>query len=57
MTQFWRLFTSDYVQDFVDSVSIPTMEELIGDYRTQFDKEYKAHQQNIIKLLQQIPTG
>ncbi len=42
MTQFWRLFTSDYVQEFVDSVSMPTSDELVETYKSQFDKGLKS---------------
>ena len=38
MTQFWRLFTSDYVQEFVDTVSMPTSDELVRTYKSQFEK-------------------
>ncbi len=38
MTQLWRLFTSDYVQDFVDSVSMPTSDEWVRTYKSQFEK-------------------
>ena len=47
MTQFWRLFTSDHVQDFVDSASIPTFDELVGIYKTSFDKEIKVHKEKM----------
>ena len=47
MTNFWRLFTSDYVQDFVDSASIPTFDEFVETYKSQFDKEVKAHKEKI----------
>ncbi|KGG14157.1 MULTISPECIES: hypothetical protein [Prochlorococcus] len=50
MNQFWRLFTSDYVQDFVDSVTIPTSYDLVESYRKQFDNEVKVHQENIASL-------
>ena len=51
MTQFWRLFTSDYLQDFLDSASIPTMDELVKAYSSQFDKEIEVHKTNIRNLL------
>ncbi|AAQ00554.1 putative protein family PM-25 [Prochlorococcus sp. SS52] len=47
MTKFWRLFTSDYVQDFVDTVSIPTGDELIESYTSHLDKELKIHKEKI----------
>ncbi len=47
MTQFWRLFTSDYVQNFVDTVSMPTSDELVETYRTQLDKGLEGHKQRI----------
>ena len=50
MTQFWRLFTSDYVQDFLDSVSIPTSEELVEAYTRQFDKELTIHKEKLKNL-------
>ena len=34
---------SDYVQEFVDSVSIPTSEEIVKAYTSQIDKELKIH--------------
>ncbi len=45
MSQFWRLFTSDYVQDFVDSVSIPTSDEVVETYTSQFQKGLDSHKQ------------
>ena len=56
MTQFWRLFASDYVQEFVDSVSMPTVDEILEMYRSPFEKELKGYRENIENLLQQIPT-
>ena len=57
MTQFWRLFTSAYVQDFVDTVSIPTSDELVGMFiGNNFDEVLKSYQQNAINLFEQIPT-
>ena len=47
MTKFWRLFTSDYVQDFVDSVSIPTSRELAEPYTSHFDREIRIHKQKL----------
>ncbi len=51
MTQFWRLFTSDYLQDFLDSVSIPTIDELVKAYSSQIDKEIQIHKTKIRNLL------
>ncbi len=47
MTNFWRLFTSDYVQDFVDSISIPTSAEVIEAYTSEMDKELKIHKERL----------
>ena len=56
MTKFWRLFTSDYVQEFLDSVSIPTVDEILGTYNSHFEKELKGYKQNIGNLIRQIST-
>ena len=56
MTQFWRLFTSDYVQEFVDSMSMPTIDDILDAYRSEFEKELKGHRQNIENLFQKIPS-
>ena len=50
MTKFWRLFTSDYLQDFIDTASIPSSEELVETYRSQFDKGIKIHKEKITSL-------
>ncbi len=47
MAKFWRLFTSDYVQNFVDSVSIPTSDELAKSYVNPFSKEVKLHKERM----------
>ncbi len=47
MTKFWRLFTSDYVQDFLDSASIPTFDELVEPYKREFDRDLKTYKENI----------
>ena len=56
MTHFWRLFASDYVQEFVDTVSMPTVDEIVESYSSQFLKELTVHRQNLGKLLEKIPT-
>ena len=56
MTQFWRLFTSDYVQDFVDSKPIPTKEEIAETYTSQFNKVLKPHAQKVKNFFQKLPT-
>ena len=56
MTQFWRLFTSDYVQDFVDSKPIPTKDEIVKTYATQFNKVLKIHKQKVSNFFQKLPT-
>ncbi len=56
MTKFWRLFASDYVQDFVDSLSMPTFDEIVEAYRDELSKELKGHRKNIENLIQGMPT-
>ena len=56
MTQFWRLFTSDYVQDFVDSKPIPTKDEVVETYTSQFNKVLKIHKQKVSNFFQKLPT-
>jgi len=56
MTQFWRLFTSDYVQDFVDSKPIPTKDEIVETYASQFNKVLKIHKQKVSNFFQKLPT-
>ena len=56
MTQFWRLFTSDYVQDFVDSNPIPTKDEIVETYTSQFNKVLKIHTQKVTNFFQKLPT-
>ncbi len=56
MTQFWRLFTSDYVQDFVDSKPIPTKDEIVETYTSQFNKVLKTHTQKVTNFFQKLPT-
>ncbi len=51
MTRFWRLFASDHVQGFVDSVSIPKFDELIETYKTPFNKELKVHKEKMKSFL------
>ncbi len=57
MTQFWRLFTSAYVQDFVDSLSIPTSDELAEMFiGSNFDEVLNSYKKEASNLLEQIPT-
>ena len=56
MTKFWRLFTSDYVQDFVDSKPIPTKEEIAETYTSQFNKVLQPHKQKLANFFQKLPT-
>ncbi len=57
MTKFWRLFTSAYVQEFVDSISMPTSDELVGIFiGNNFDEVLKSNQQTLINLFAQVPT-
>ena len=56
MTQFWRLFTSDYVQDFVDSKPIPTKDEVVETYTSQFNKVLEIHKQKVSNFFQKLPT-
>ena len=56
MTQFWRLFTSDYVQDFVDSKPIPTKDEIVETYTSQFNKVLTPHKQKVVNFFQKLPT-
>ena len=57
MTQFWRLFTSAYVQDFVDSVSMPTSSQLIEMFiGSDFNDVLKSNMQEVIELFEQMPT-
>ncbi len=57
MTQFWRLFTSAYVQDFVDSVSIPTSDELVEMFiGNGFDDVLKSYKDEIANVIEQMPT-
>ncbi len=56
MTQFWRLFTSDYIQDFVDSKPIPTKDELVETYTSQFDKVLDIHKRKVNNFFQKVPS-
>ncbi len=56
MTQFWRLFTSDYIQDLVDSKPIPTKDEIVETYTTQFTKVLTPHKQRAANFFQKLPT-
>ena len=57
MTQFWRLFTSAYVQDFVDSLSIPTSDELAEMFiGSNFDEVLNSYREEASNLMEQIPT-
>ena len=56
MNQFWRLFTSDYVQDFVDSKPIPSKDEVVETYTSQFNKVLKPHKQKVANFFQKLPT-
>ncbi len=56
MTQFWRLFTSDYVQDFVDSKPIPTKDEIAETYTSQFNKVLNPHKQKVANFFQKLPS-
>ena len=57
MNQFWRLFTSDYVQDLVDSVSIPTTVDFVETVKgNQFDNGLNRYKENISSFFQAIPT-
>ena len=56
MTQFWRLFTSDYVQDLVDSKPIPTKDEIVETYTSQFNKVLNPHKQKVANFFQKLPT-
>ncbi len=57
MTKFWRLFTSTYVQDFVDSLSMPTSDELAEIFiGSNFDDVLNSYKNEASKLFEQIPT-
>ena len=57
MTKFWRLFTSDYLQEFIDSVSIPTGDELTDMFLgTDFDNVLKNYKEEVLSMLEQIPS-
>ncbi len=57
MTQFWRLFTSDYVQDFVDRVSMPTSDELLEMFGgSQFEEVLENYRRDMSDMLEQIPS-
>ena len=57
MTQFWRLFTSIYVQNFVDSVSMPTSTQLLEMFLGHdFNDVLKSNMQEVIDLFEQIPS-
>ncbi len=56
MTQFWRLFTSDYVQDFVDSKPMPTKDEIVETYTNQFNKVLTPHKQKVVNFFKKLPT-
>ena len=56
MTKFWRLFTSDYVQDLVDSKPIPTKDEIVETYTNQFTKVLNPHKQKVANFFQKLPT-
>ncbi len=56
MTKFWRLFASDYVQEFVDSLSKTTVDEIVKTFKSQFNEEINWHRQNLDNLLEQMPT-
>ena len=56
MTKFWRLFTSDYVQNFVDSKPIPTKDEIVETYTSQFNKVINPHKQKLANFFQKLPT-
>ena len=57
MNQFWRLFTSNYVQDLVDSVSIPTTDEFVETVKgSQFDNGINSYKEKISNFFQAIPT-
>ncbi len=55
MTQFWRLFTSVYVQDFIDSISIPTSDELIEMFiGSDFDDVLQSYKKEATNFLKKI---
>ena len=56
MTLFCRLFASDYVQDFVDSKPIPTKDEIVETYTSQFNKVLQPHKQKLATFFQKLPT-
>ena len=57
MTQFWRLFTSSYVQEFVDSVSMPTSSQLVEMFvGSDFNDVLQSNMQEVIELFERIPT-
>ena len=57
MTQFWRLFTSAYVQDLVDSASMPTSSQLVEMFvGSDFNDVFESNVQEVIDLFVQIPT-
>ena len=57
MTQFWRLFTSTYVQEFVDSLSIPTSDELVEMFiGSNFDNVFTRYKSEVSNFFEQIPT-
>ncbi len=58
MTTFWRLFISAYVQDFIDSVSIPTSDHIIEIFiGSDFENVFNSHKKQISSLLEQIPSA
>ncbi len=57
MYHFWRLFTSDYVQDLVVSVSMPTGNELIQKIKgSQFELGVDTYKQKVKDFIKQIPS-
>ena len=57
MTQFWRLFVSSYVQEFIDSVSIPTSEQLVEMFiGSDFDQVLNNHKKEAMALFEKIPS-
>ncbi len=57
MNQFWKLFASDYVQNLVSSVTIPTTEEFVDSVKgRQFESGLSGYKQKITSFFKQVPT-
>ena len=53
---FSKVPVLDYVQDLVDSKPIPTKDEVVETYTSQFNKVLNIHKQKVSNFFQKLPT-